>query len=130
MKSVTLSGKVTKFQGNGRKLGMPTANITTDTNLEEGVYFGFAELAAFTDRPALVFIGVPTTMGDTERRVEVHILDIPDVDYYDQILNIRIDHFHRSNQHFESVKELLAAMHDDETQARGWFSKKLERYLS
>jgi FAD synthase len=124
MKPIALAGKVTKFRGNGRELGYPTANITTETDLEEGVYFGFADLATFASSPALIFIGIPTTMGDSDRRVEVHVLDIPDVDYYDQTLNVQIDYFHRPNQRFDSVKELLSAMHDDETQARRWFSEK------
>lgn len=123
MKPVTLSGQVTKFRGNGRQLGYPTANITTATNLAEGVYFGYADLATFTNRPALVFIGVPTTMGDTKHRVEVHVLDIPDVDYYGKKVSVRIDYFHRSNHQFNDVKELLAAMQDDEAKGRSWFKK-------
>jgi riboflavin kinase/FMN adenylyltransferase len=123
MKPVTLTGKVTKFHGNGRQLGYPTANITTVTELAEGIYFGFADLATFTARPALIFIGTPITIGDTEPRVEVHVLDIPDVDYYGQMLSIVIRQFHRPNQHFASSQELIAAMHDDEKQARDWFIK-------
>lgn len=123
MKPVTLIGQVTKFKGDGRRLGYPTANIRTDTNLSEGVYYGFADLASFTSHPALIFIGVPATMGEQERRVEVHVLDIPDVDYYDQVLSVRIEHFDRSNKRFKNVEELVAAMHDDEAKARSWFAK-------
>ena len=123
MKPVTLTGEVTKFRGNGRQLGYPTANITTATDLAEGVYFGFADLAKFTAHPSLIFIGVPTTMGDTERRVEVHLLDIPDEDYYHQTITVRLEHFHRPNERFNTIKDLVAAMHSDETQARSWFTK-------
>jgi riboflavin kinase/FMN adenylyltransferase len=123
MKPVTLKGQVTRFRGNGRQLGYPTANIRSDTHLAEGVYFGFADLSDYTNQPALIFVGVPTTLGDTERRVEVHLLDIPDVDYYDQTLGVRIDHFHRANKRFDSVEELITVMHVDEAQARAWFAK-------
>jgi riboflavin kinase / FMN adenylyltransferase len=123
MKAVTLTGLVTPFAGTGRKLGYPTANIRTSTNLAEGVYFGFADLAEFSARPALIFIGVPTTVGDNERRVEVHLLDIPDIDYYDQALSVKIEYFHRPNKHFESLDELIAAMRTDEAEARRWFAK-------
>lgn len=123
MKPVTLAGQVTPFRGDGRRLGYPTANIRSDTDLNEGVYFGFADLAGYQAHPAMIFIGVPTTMGDAERRVEVHLLDIPDIDYYDQALRVRIEHFHRANKHFASTGELLAAIHDDEAQARDWFIK-------
>jgi riboflavin kinase/FMN adenylyltransferase len=123
MKPVTLNGQVARFRGNGRQLGYPTANIRSDTKLAEGVYFGFADLVDYTNHRALIFVGVPTTLGDDERRVEVHILDIPDVDYYDQSLSVRIEHFYRPNKRFDSVEELITVMHVDEAQARAWFAK-------
>lgn len=122
--AVEISGKVTRFKGNGRKLGYPTANLTTETDLKDGVYFGFADLAEWQGRPALIFVGVPTTMGDRERRIEVHILDIPDKDYYDLKLRADIKYYHRDNKTFDSVDELLVVMHDDEAKARDWFSKQ------
>lgn len=117
-----LTGIVTPFKGNGRELGYPTANITTKTDLDDGVYFGYASLAVYDRQPALIFIGVPTTMGDTERRVEVHLLDIADEDYYEQDLKVWICFFHRSNQTFESVTELLNVMRDDEAAGRAWLA--------
>jgi riboflavin kinase/FMN adenylyltransferase len=132
MKPVNLKGTVTRFKGNGRRLGYPTANLVTKTDLADGVYFGFADLAdgvyfGFADladwsqHPAMVFIGVPTTVGDTNRRAEVHLLDIPDRDYYDLPLIVSIRHYHRANQTFNNVDELLEAMKDDEAKARQWF---------
>ena len=123
MNAVTLNGQVTAFAGTGRRLGYPTANMRTETTLAEGVYFGLADLAEFSARPSLIFIGVPTTVGDHDRRVEVHLLDIPDIDYYDQPLSVKIEHFHRPNEHFKSVDELVAAMRADEAEARRWFAK-------
>jgi len=123
VKAVTLNGQVTAFAGTGRRLGYPTANIRTETKLAEGVYFGFADLAEFSVRPSLIFIGVPTTVGDHERRVEAHVLDIPDIDYYDQPLTVKIEHFHRPNEHFKSVSQLVVAMRADEAEARRWFAK-------
>lgn len=123
MKPVKITGEVTKFRGNGRQLGYPTANINTVTDLAEGIYFGFADLAGFISQPALVFVGVPTTIGDHEQRVEIHVLDIPDVDYYGKTVSVILEHFHRSNQRFDGVKELLSAIRNDEKQAREWFAK-------
>jgi riboflavin kinase / FMN adenylyltransferase len=122
MQSTTLSGIVTRFKGNGRKLGYPTANLTTETELADGVYFGFADLATWSQQPALIFIGTPTTVGDTGRRVEVYLLDIPDVDYYDQTLSVDIVQYHRANKTFTGVDELLAVMRTDEATARQWFA--------
>ena len=122
MTEVILQGTVARFKGNGRRLGYPTANIQTDTDSKDGVYFGYADLDRFKHHPALIFIGVPTTMGDTERRVEVHLLDIPDEDHYGQALSAVPKQYHRPNQTFDSVEELLKVMKDDETAAREWFA--------
>lgn len=113
-----------QFAGNGRKFGYPTANIETETDLKDGVYFGLADLGAYAKQPALIFIGTPTTVGDTGRRVEAHLLDIVDKDYYGEQLSLDILYFHRPNQTFSSIDELLVAMKDDETTARRWFKRR------
>ena len=122
MQPVTISGQVTRFKGDGRKLGYPTANLTTQTGLQDGVYFGYADLADWQRQPAVIFIGTPTTMGETARRVEAHLLDIPDRDYYDLALGLSIEHFHRNNQKFASAGELIQVMKADEAAARQWFT--------
>lgn len=121
MEPASIQGVVTRFKGNGRKLGYPTANITTKTTLKDGVYFGFADLVNYQNNPALIFIGTPTTVGDTERRVEAYLLNIPDIDYYDNLLSLKIMHFHRSNKTLSSIEELKEIMLDDEKQAQAWF---------
>jgi riboflavin kinase/FMN adenylyltransferase len=122
MEPVNLSGTVTRFKGNGRKLGYPTANLMIETDLADGIYFGFADLAEWSRQPAVIFIGTPTTMGDKERRVEVHLFDIPDKDYYDQSLSVSLHYYHRPNQTFSDVDQLIEAMKADETAARQWFA--------
>lgn len=86
------------------------------------MYFGYADLADYRCHPSLIFIGIPTTMKDMIRRVEVHLLDIPDEDYYDQELVAYIEHYHRANQTFSSVEELVRIMKDDDSAARAWFN--------
>lgn len=124
-----LAGIVTQFKGDGRKLGYPTANITTETDLKDGVYFGYADLKDWKHRPALIFIGAPITMGETSRRAEAHLLDIPDEDYYTLPLRLTVSYFHRPNQNFNSAYELITVMKADEIAARKWFKdipEKLE----
>ena|SRR6185369_11047506 len=121
MQPVTLSGVTIPYKGNGRKLGYPTANLSVATDLADGVYFGFADLGELKDRPALIFIGVPITVGDTERRVEAHLLDVSDKDYYGQSMTLRISHYHRPNQPFENIGQLIEAIKADEAVARQWF---------
>jgi riboflavin kinase / FMN adenylyltransferase len=110
---VKLSGETKPFNGNA-----------VDTDLKDGVYFGFASLADYKNQPALIFVGVPTTMGDRERRVEAHLLDIVDQDYYGQKLSVNICFFHRANQRFSSLDALKKAMRVDEEVGRNWFEKQ------
>jgi FAD synthase len=118
-----LAGEVKRYAGHGREFGYPTANIATETDLSDGVYFGRADLDGYKQHPALIFIGTPTTVGDTIRRVEAHLLDIADHDYYGQQLVLEVLHFRRPNVTFGSVKELLVAMKDDEAAGRAWFDQ-------
>lgn len=121
----TLEGTVKRFKGNGRKLGYPTANIDTHTALLDGIYFGFADLHGYTHHPSIIFIGTPTTVGDTGRRVEAHLIDVANRDYYDLPLTITLQHYHRPNQTLSSVDELLIIMRKDEATARQWFQEHL-----
>lgn len=121
---MTLEGNVRHFAGNGRKLGYPTANIALQTELDDGVYFGFAELGSFKHWPSLIFIGTPTTVGDIDRRVEAHLLDIPDTDYYDLQMCLEIIYFHRKNETYANLEDLLSVMRIDELTAREWFKAK------
>jgi riboflavin kinase/FMN adenylyltransferase len=116
-----LQGNVKHFAGNGRKLGYPTANIDVQTDLEDGVYFGFAKLGQFEHWPCLIFIGTPTTVGDITRRVEAHLLDIPDIDYYNLQILLEVVYFYRKNETYSSVDDLLEVMKIDELTAREWF---------
>lgn len=126
MKPVRLEGKVKKYSGNGRKLGYPTANISADNNLANGVYFGYATLGKYKNNPAMIFIGTPTTIGDTEHRIEAHLFDIKDDDYYGETITIQINYFHRENQTFDTIQDLENAMRSDEAAARKRFSRRFE----
>jgi riboflavin kinase / FMN adenylyltransferase len=118
-----ISGEVVRFSGNGRKLGYPTANIVIQTKLKDGVYFGYADLDVYMHHPAIIFIGTPTTVGDTERRLEAYLLDITDKDYYGLELIVELVDYHRANQTFSSIDELMKVMRQDEINAREWFKK-------
>ena len=116
-----IEGITKRYKGNGRKLGYPTANIDSAIDASDGIYFGFADLIDYMHHPSLIFIGTPTTVGDTERRIEVYLFDIPDKDYYEQPIHIKIEHFYRPNITFDSIDALKEAMIQDEKAARAWF---------
>lgn len=121
MKPVNLKGTVTRFKGDGRRLGYPTANLAIKTDLADGIYFGFADLEDWSGQPAIIFVGTPTTMGEAERRVEAYLLDIPDRDYYGLPLNINVRYYYRASRTFDNVDQLLEVMKNDELKARQWF---------
>lgn len=118
---VRLEGIVQRFAGNGRKLGYPTANIDIACDLDDGIYFGFADLDEYKNHPSLIFIGTPVTMGDKVRRVEAHLLDIPDIDHYDQKITLHVKHFWRPNKKLSSVDELIEVIKNDDVAAHEWF---------
>lgn len=120
---LTLRGIVSRFKGDGRRLGYPTANLDVDTGAADGVYFGFADLNGYKRHPSIIFVGVPTTLGDARRRVEAHLLDITDKDYYDLPMAITLGQYHRANRTFEDADSLISAMKDDEAAARRWFKE-------
>lgn len=118
-----INGTVTRFAGNGRRLGYPTANIATSSPLPDGVYFGFADLEPYHAHPAIIFIGTPTTVGDTQRRVEAYLLDAKDRDYYGLVMSLSLEHYDRPNQTFATVEDLIVQMKQDESDARAWFGR-------
>ena len=123
MLPATLSGTVTPYKGDGRKLGYPTANIAVTTDLQDGVYFGVADLADYHRQAAMIFIGVPETMGEQARRLEAHLIGIEDRDYYGHELTVELLHFHRPNQKFDSIQTLMEAIRQDEIDGQDWLSK-------
>ncbi|KKS69480.1 MAG: FMN adenylyltransferase [Candidatus Daviesbacteria bacterium GW2011_GWA2_42_7] len=120
---MTLRGRVVPFDGRGRSLGYPTANIKSKTNLTNGIYFGFADLNGYRKHPAIIFIGTPTTVGDSSRRVEAYLLDVDDKDYYELDISLDIKKFHRPSKTFNSIEELKATMKNDEIAAHKWFNR-------
>lgn len=71
-----IRGMVTHGAGRGAKIGFPTANLAgIDTLLPaQGVYAGRAWVQG-CGWPAAVNLGPSPTFGDTQIRVEVHIID-------------------------------------------------------
>lgn len=116
-----ITGLTQSNKQNGRSLGYPTANISTNTDLPDGIYFGTASLAQYKDKPSLIFLGIPYIKNDTGRRLEVHLLDIPDENYYNQRLSAKLLIFYRENKAFTSTNSLRRAIKEDESNAREWF---------
>ena len=121
-RSFTLSGTVTPYTGNGRKMGFPTANIPIPTNTPEGLFLGHVKLEK-KDWPALIFIGAPITLNDPLKRAEAFVLDFKDRDLYGEKVVYKIEFKLRENVKYEGVPQLIKQMKKDEIDAREYFAK-------
>lgn len=133
---IRFKGTVKKQTGRGKKLGYPTANIEAPSDAEEGIFVGYTRaLPPLTSPPSLregekerglpsiIFIGAPEMFGETDKRLEAHILDF-DGELYGQDIAVEIVRKLRENQKFESKSRLLQQMKQDEQHAREYFSRK------
>ena len=117
-----LRGKVIKGAGRGKALGFPTANLDVMTDLEEGIYAGYTTCLQLSPRQgrgllSLIFIGAAETFGESEKKVEVYILDFSG-DLYSRELEVEIVKKLRDNQKFDSAEALTSQMRRDELEAR------------
>jgi len=115
------SGIIKKGAGRGKELGFRTANLDLPKDLEikDGIYFG-----TLIGAPALIFVGAAETFGETEKKVEVHILDFDGVELYGHEVEVEIEKFFRPNMKFNSKEELIVQMKKDELEARKHFGLK------
>ena len=127
MSNQVIRGIVEPHAGNGRKFGYPTANIPCPTDLDEGVFVGFSTLKfnelKYDTIPSFIFVGAAETLDETDKRLETHMFDIPDIDYYGAEIKVEICEKLRDNKKFETIEALLEQMHKDESEARNWFKK-------
>ncbi|MFV8380378.1 bifunctional riboflavin kinase/FAD synthetase [Corynebacterium hindlerae] len=114
----------------GKELGFPTANMYFPEKRAlptDGVYAGWfvigstAPIQGDMERgvryPAAISVGTNPTFGDTRRSVETYILD-QHADLYGHDCTVLFVERVRGMKKFESVDELLAAMHNDVARIR------------
>lgn len=115
-----LTGTIIRGDGCGRKLGFPTANLKLEREEQrppDGIYAAWAELEAKT-HPAVAHVGPRPTFPGATATIEVHLLDFPDRDLYDQSLKIHFVQKIRDITRFDTVEELVVAIQRDCTAAR------------
>ncbi|MEN8241336.1 MAG: bifunctional riboflavin kinase/FAD synthetase [Chloroflexota bacterium] len=120
-RSFSISGEVVKGEGRGRKLGIPTANLSIAKERVvpgAGVYAGFVTHQG-KSYPAVTNIGVRPTFEDlpVAPRAESHILDFNE-DLYGEEINLSFIARLRSEMRFESVEALMAQINLDIEKAR------------
>ena len=116
----SITGTVVRGEGQGRKLGFPTANIDVPNPEKliphEGIY---AVRAALRDRfvDGVLHLGPRPTFAGLPPSIEVHLFDF-DEDIYGR--RVRVDFIERIRDiaHFQSMDALVKAMEADCAEAR------------
>jgi riboflavin kinase/FMN adenylyltransferase len=114
-----LHGRVVTGTGRGLELGFPTANLAVNLGQAlpaDGVYVTWAYI---NDKayPSMTNIGRCPTFGDSERGVEVYVLDYHG-DLYEHEMKIDIIERFRDEKKFDSAEELKRQIADDVKQGR------------
>lgn len=110
-----LEGEVTRGDGRGRELGLPTANIVPDDRLAcpgHGVYAAWAH-----GRPAAVNVGVRPTFGSGRGLlVEAHLIDF-EGDLYGESMRVAFVERLRGERRYDSTDALVEQMWRDVDEA-------------
>ncbi len=114
-----LHGRVVTGTGRGLELGFPTANLAVNLGQAlpaDGVYVTWAYI---NDKayPSMTNIGRCPTFGDSERGVEVYVLDYHG-DLYEHEMKIDIIERFRDEKKFDSAEELKRQIAEDVKQGR------------
>ena len=116
-----LTGTVVQGAGRGSTIGVPTANLSTESELVtplNGVYYCWATTDGLAvSQPAVVNIGVRPTFGDSERSIEAHLLDW-DGDLYGGRLRLEFIARLREERKFDGVPALVRQIGRDIEAAR------------
>lgn len=108
-------GEVVHGQKLGRTIGIPTINIHPEEGKllpPNGVYSATVEIDGI-EYPGVTNIGYKPTVGDKNKLgVETYIIDYQG-DLYGKILEVKLYHFLRPEQKFNSLEELKNQLHAD-----------------
>lgn len=118
------SGTVVHGKKLGRLLGFPTANMPLPEGMLElacGVYATEIILSDRSRHMAVTNVGHRPTVDNGENvMVESYLLDYKG-DLYGRILRVEFCKYLRPEQKFETVNDLIAAIHQDGKNARAYF---------
>jgi riboflavin kinase/FMN adenylyltransferase len=119
-----VSGRVVTGQGRGRKLGFPTANISSQTEVLplNGIYATLIEVKS-KQWLSVSSVGVNPTFGDGPRTVESFIFDF-ESEIYGEVVKLSFVKRIRAEKKFLTVEDLIAQMHGDVDQAKVIFKER------
>ncbi len=114
-----LRGRVVTGASRGTGLGFPTANLAVDPGQAlppDGVYVTRAYVGKGV-YPAMTNIGHRPTFAETERTIEVYLLDF-EGDVYDREMSIDLIHYLRGEKRFKTAEELKRQITADVARGR------------
>lgn len=117
-----LEGIVVRGDGRGRKLGFPTANLSTPRYAAvpaDGVYAAWFVLAADPHRrlASAVSVGTNPTFSGRERTVEAFVLDLDEDLYGDRVALDFVSHL-RGQITFDNIADLVERIDADVARVR------------
>ncbi len=111
-----ITGTVVKGDGNGNKLGFPTANIIPIVNTQiipkQGVYKANVIIDGI-EFSGMCNIGRRPTFNGNDEKIEVNIFTDKYLELYGRELTIRFIEFLREEIHFSSIELLISQLEKD-----------------
>lgn len=127
LKQKKIKGIVVKGLGEGKKIGLPTANISTDSDLSElrqGVY-AVKLMVENVQYKGVAHYGARKVFNEPEVVFEVYIFDF-DKDIYSKYVEIELVEFLRPTLDFESVEEMMQQIEIDKKVALKYLSENYQ----
>lgn len=122
-----VEGIVVHGRALGRTISFPTINLQFQEGQlvpRHGVYAADVQTPDGAWYWGVANVGVkPTIAAGLHPSVEVHLLDYSG-DLYGAVCRVQLHHFLRSEQQFETITQLQAAIAQDCIHAREWVAKK------
>lgn len=115
----SMSGRVVRGLGLGRKLGFPTANVSLNRRQTpvDGIFA--ARVTGLPDGPlnGVASVGTRPTVGGDKPLLEVHIFDF-ERDIYGEYITVQFVERLREERKYSDLDSMVAQMHKDVSAAR------------
>lgn len=117
------SGKVVKGLGNGKKFGMPTANVDYPTyklDIHDGIFYSYV-IYDGKRMPSLTSISSNPTLDAKTKTYETYIYDF-DKDIYGEEIYVELIVKYRDPIKFNSIDELIEMLQKDKILGKEYFN--------
>ena len=127
----SISGRVVRGDGNGRKWGFATANIRIKIQKPalQGIFVVEADVGGATSLPGVASLGTRPTVDGSKFSVEVHLLDF-DEDIYGRRMRVRFLQKLRDEIKFSSIETMCEQIQRDIRISRDYFTQERSQRAS